>query len=569
MSDRPPLFVRRLRSLWRRAFPARALPGEQPRGRAARAHGFVDGFAGGEIRGWAVDPDRPNRRVHVVALSEGQVIAEALANLLRPDLLQAGRGDGRHGFRLRLPPSLLDGEIRTVEVRAIAGGTPAPLKRGEVTVAAAQAESPSAGNARSEEAPARPAPVEEPAPALVLGLWPGEGQTAAAGWPGEVVRLGAGDVAGLAAAHTVVFACPGDSIAGATAEILARSRPLADVLTWDGADAPSRRAEARALGVRLGESLNGRFAIRGHVIALAGAPLLQALHAGDARAAELCLAARPELRWAHLPAPLVSGEPPGASPASTAPGPAAERLSLAIWPGWSAEAAASLESLLAGTPAAARVEVLVAADGADQARGIVAATGMAGRIAVHAVDPPAGDTPGGWLAALAAAASGEVAIVCQAGVRLAEGPGSLEQIAAWAGSAGVGAVTIPVAGGETVLAGLALKRTAEGWATVSAFSPGYEGRSRPVLAAPAAFLAIGRERLAMLGGPADARLPAGGADLDLGLRLRRLGLANVLLGQFRAETGADVRPAGPLDGAALAAFDAAELAAAADAYPAP
>ena len=118
------------------------------------------------------------------------------------------------------------------------------------------------------------------------------------------------------------------------------------------------------------------------------------------------------------------------------------------------------------------------------------------------------------------------------------------------------------------MAGLALQRTSRGWAAVSDFSPELEGRSRPVLAAPAAFLAIGRERLAMLGGPADARLPAGGADLDLGLRLRRLGLASVLLGHLRAEADPGVRPAGELGGAALAAFDAAELAAAADAYPA-
>ncbi len=557
-----------MRSLWRRAFPPRAIQGEQPRGRAARVHGFVDGFAGGEIRGWAVDPDQPNRRVHVVALSQGQVIAEALADLSRADLLQAGRGDGRHGFRLRLPPSMLDGETRTLEIRAMAGGTPAPLKRGEVTVAPAAPETPSADAALQRDALAPAAPIEEPPPALVLGLWPGEGQAAAADWAGEVVRLGADDVANLAAAHTVVFAWPDDNVAWETADLLARSRPLADVLTWDGADAPSRRAEARAVGIRLGETLHGRFAIRGHVLALAGTPLLQALRTGDARAAELCLATRPELRWAHLPAALVSGAAAARDLAPISPGSAPERLSLAIWPGWSEAAAASLESLLARAPAPARLEVLIASAGAHQARALADAARTPGSVPVHAVDPPAEDTPGGWLASLAAAATGDVAIICQAGVRLAGGADSIEQIAAWAGAPGVGAVTIPIAGGSPPLAGLALQRTSRGWAAVSDFSPELEGRSRPVLAAPAAFLAIGRERLAMLGGPADARLPAGGADLDLGLRLRRLGLASVLLGHLRAEADPGVLPAGELGGAALAAFDAAELAAAADAYPA-
>ena len=88
-----------------------------------------------------------------------------------------------------------------------------------------------------------------------------------------------------------------------------------------------------------------------------------------------------------------------------------------------------------------------------------------------------------------------------------------------------------------------------------------------MLAAPAAFMAVARDKLAMLGGPADDRLPAGGADLDLGLRLRRIGLANLLLGHLEAET--DITPSGEIRGTALAAFDPAELAAAAAAYPAP
>ena len=73
----------------------------------------------------------------------------------------------------------------------------------------------------------------------------------------------------------------------------------------------------------------------------------------------------------------------------------------------------------------------------------------------------------------------------------------------------------------------------------------------------------------MLGGVADGRLPAGGADLDLGLRLRRLGLASVLLGSLNAEADAVAVLAGELSGAPLAAFDPAELAAAAGAYPPP
>ena len=90
-----------------------------------------------------------------------------------------------------------------------------------------------------------------------------------------------------------------------------------------------------------------------------------------------------------------------------------------------------------------------------------------------------------------------------------------------------------------------------------------------MLAAPAAFMAVARDKLAMLGGPADDRLPAGGADLDLGLRLRRIGLDNLLLGDLQAEADPGVTPSGEIRGAALAAFDPADLAAAAAAYPSP
>ncbi len=571
MADRPPLLLRRLRALWRRVFP---------KVRGPRVEGFVDGCVAGEIRGWALDPDQPNRRVHVIAVQGGEVVAEALADVWRPDLVQDGRGDGRHAFRLRLPAALLDGEPRTVEVKAVAGGSPAALNRGEVSIGATPGGHPAGGAARPRDALGSAATPAEPEPAIILALWPWDGEatipsnaTDLRDFGGDVVRLGAGAVDGavLAAAHTLVFARQGDRIAPETVGLLRRSRPLADVITWNGLELASRRPEARAVGVRLGETLGGRFAIRGHVLTLAGPPLLQALAAGDARAAELCLAAHAQLRWVHLPARMTwgalhMGEPPAPEP----PGPAPAHISLAVWPGWSEAAAASLKALLSHAPAGARLEVLVAAEGADAARALAEGAGLpAGSVAVRTVDAPPEDTPGSWLAALAAAASGEVAIICQAGVRIGPQPDSLGQIAAWAASLGVGAVTAPIRRGGHTLAGLALARADDGWSVASAFDPALEGLSRPVLAAPAALLAIGRDRLALLGGVADGRLPAGGADLDLGLRLRRLGLASVLLGGLSAEADALAAPAGELSGAALAAFDPAELVAAASAYPPP
>jgi GT2 family glycosyltransferase len=265
-------------------------------------------------------------------------------------------------------------------------------------------------------------------------------------------------------------------------------------------------------------------------------------------------------------------EPRDGRPPRLVPTAAPQLLSLAIWPKWGPGAEASLRSLLAQAPPDADVEVLAPASGADLARAIAEAMQPdAGRgVQVRAVDTPPHGTPGAWLAALAEAASGEVVVVCQAGVTLQEDAGALAEIVAWAASPMTGAVTAPIRRGDAdPLAGLALEHSAERWRVRSAHAPAEEGRSRPVLAAPAGFLAIRRDKLAMLGGPAAERLPAGGVDLDLGLRLRRLGLPSVLLGAFHATAEGASPPAGELQGAPLAAFDPDELAAAAAAYPAP
>ena len=88
-----------------------------------------------------------------------------------------------------------------------------------------------------------------------------------------------------------------------------------------------------------------------------------------------------------------------------------------------------------------------------------------------------------------------------------------------------------------------------------------------MLAAPAVLMAVERGKLAAVGGIDAHRLTDGGTGFDLGLRLRRAGHANVLLGQVRAQAEARLlkRDASP----ALALHDLGELAGAAAGYPAP
>ena len=62
------------------------------------------------------------------------------------------------------------------------------------------------------------------------------------------------------------------------------------------------------------------------------------------------------------------------------------------------------------------------------------------------------------------------------------------------------------------------------------------GGSRPVVASPAGFLVISRDALVAVGGVDCDRLPDGFADLDLALRLRRIGRASVLIDASDAVT---------------------------------
>ena len=588
----PSLFLRRLRALLRPLTPG---------GAGGPIEGFVDSCIGGEIRGWAMDRRQPNRRVHVLAISDGRIVAEALADILRADLEQDGRGDGRHAFRLRLPAALLDGERRTLQVRAIAGRAQVRLLRGEITLE--PSDEAAAGGLRRAGGRAGTAAADAPPSPLSLALWPSPDETSAppADWGvlaasgGRLVRLGrpGAELAELASAHTVVFARAGDRLDPRISVLLQRSRPLSDVITWDGPTEASRRPEARALGLLLGETLGGAFALRGHVFRVMGEGFAQALAAGDIRRAELLLAAHPALRWAHLPGRLTEGPagedapdsvpsmtgldgfrwagPQGGRPGRLIPKPAWSLISIGIWPRWGPGAEASLSSLLTQAPPDAALEVLAPAAGADRARALVEAMGLGAgaAVSVRAVDTPPHGTPGAWLAALSDAASGDVVVICQAGVSLRTDAGALEEILAWASSPMAGAVTVPIQrAAAPPLAGLALERSAQGWRVRTAHAPSEEGLSRPVLAAPAGFLAIGRRKLAMLGGPAAERLPAGGVDLDLGLRLRRLGMTSILLGGLGAEAEGAQPPAGEIQGVPLAAFDPDELAAAA-AFPAP
>jgi Macrocin-O-methyltransferase (TylF) len=95
--------------------------------------GAHDPGDGRTIRGWAWDSSRPDSPLEVAILDGDRPLATVTADRFRPDLLGAGKGNGRHGFICPIPAELNDGRKHHVVVQ-IAGtnvdlrGTPRSIE---------------------------------------------------------------------------------------------------------------------------------------------------------------------------------------------------------------------------------------------------------------------------------------------------------------------------------------------------------------------------------------------------------------------------------------------------------
>jgi hypothetical protein len=69
------------------------------------------------ILGWAWDSARPNAAVSVDIFDGDDLLATVRADLYRQDLVNAGKGDGRHGFIYPVPETLRDGRTHRIRVR--------------------------------------------------------------------------------------------------------------------------------------------------------------------------------------------------------------------------------------------------------------------------------------------------------------------------------------------------------------------------------------------------------------------------------------------------------------------
>ncbi len=87
--------------------------------------GNIEHAARDGLRGWVRDDADPANPVSVLVTVEGQFTLRVLANAYRADLEQAGIGDGRHGFTLRLD-GLSPFQTHLVRLLREADGQPLP-----------------------------------------------------------------------------------------------------------------------------------------------------------------------------------------------------------------------------------------------------------------------------------------------------------------------------------------------------------------------------------------------------------------------------------------------------------
>ncbi len=92
--------------------------------------GRLDEASVRQVSGWAWDPARPHAAIPLVVSVDGTVLAQVIANAHRPDLAEAGIGDGHHGFAVqvesrRFPPGA--GSVRVQDAATLADLTGSPM----------------------------------------------------------------------------------------------------------------------------------------------------------------------------------------------------------------------------------------------------------------------------------------------------------------------------------------------------------------------------------------------------------------------------------------------------------
>jgi hypothetical protein len=83
----------------------------------------LDAIENGIARGWAFDPDHPDRPLQITALIDGEAIGHVECTGRRPDLLQAGHPTETAGYSISLPARYFDEQSHRLELRSTETGT--------------------------------------------------------------------------------------------------------------------------------------------------------------------------------------------------------------------------------------------------------------------------------------------------------------------------------------------------------------------------------------------------------------------------------------------------------------
>lgn len=100
---------------------------------AGAYEGFLDEVSCDVVRGWAWDPSRPDAPLTVELYDGNRLLTTIAADQLRPDLVDLGKGNGKHMFREAAPKEFKDGKPHSV--RAVIKGTTHELKPSAGTAA--------------------------------------------------------------------------------------------------------------------------------------------------------------------------------------------------------------------------------------------------------------------------------------------------------------------------------------------------------------------------------------------------------------------------------------------------
>lgn len=93
--------------------------------------GVIDFYRDGALYGWARDANQPDIPISLCVYIDGKFKNRILANLERPDLREAGIGDGRHGFQLSLHSYVKNG-AQEIDLRF--SGTKLSIARSPISI---------------------------------------------------------------------------------------------------------------------------------------------------------------------------------------------------------------------------------------------------------------------------------------------------------------------------------------------------------------------------------------------------------------------------------------------------